>query len=160
ETCCKRGKHECLFKKRCGYWRQIPEDGGQPDVWIGAHDMLFHTQEALGKPAAIIIDERMWQKGIRGVEDDSKWSVGLDSISNCTALPDDFKTLKTLGIDAFELGQLRYMLAHALRQQDQNGGVERRQLEAELWPKRCTQAIHLEWKLMSKLEQYPGMSHA
>src|SRR5262249_5055896 len=61
---------------------------------------------------------------------------------------------------AFELGQLRYMLAHALRQQDQNGGVERRQLEAELWPKRCTQAIHLEWKLMSKLEQYPGMSHA
>src|SRR5262245_26249004 len=41
-----------------------------------------------------------------------------------------------------------------------NGGVERRHLEVELSPKRCTQAIHLEWKLMSKLSQYPGMSHA
>ena len=54
----------------------------KPDVWITAHDMLFHAQTAFGKPAAVIIDEGMWHKGIRGIEDEEEieWTVPLDSL--------------------------------------------------------------------------------
>ena len=42
--------------------------------------MLFHAQPAFGRPAAVIIDERMWHKGILGIEDEEKWEVPLDSL--------------------------------------------------------------------------------
>jgi Bifunctional DNA primase/polymerase, N-terminal/Primase C terminal 2 (PriCT-2) len=156
-TCCSDGEHECLFKDRCGYYRQQPEDGDQPDVWIIAHDLLFYAQDALGEPVAVIIDESFWQKGIRGLELESKWSIAIDSISNCSEPPKDFATLKALGIDAFELGQLRFQLAQALRRQDDDGGVERRHL-AEWRPEKCGRALRLEWSLMPKFDQYPGIS--
>jgi hypothetical protein len=34
-------------------------------VWIVAIDTLFHTQKALGEPIAAIVDEALWQKGVR-----------------------------------------------------------------------------------------------
>ena len=66
KTCCKQGDKVCPLLTRCGYQRQM--QGDKPEVWITAHDMLFHAQPAFGRPAAVIIDERMWHKGIRGIE--------------------------------------------------------------------------------------------
>ena len=54
----------------------------------------------------------------------------------------------------------RNRLGRALMKQDDNGGVERKHLDATLSPYACTQARRLEWKLMPKLEQHPGMSEA
>ena len=64
----------CPLFARCGYQRQHARR--KPEVWITAHDMLFHAQTVFGKPAAVIIDERMWHKGIRGIEDEEKTSSG------------------------------------------------------------------------------------
>src|SRR5262249_32765440 len=73
KTCCKRGDKMCPLLHRCGYQRQL--QGDKPEVWITAHDMLFHAQPAFGRPAVVIIDERMWHKGIRGIEDEEEWEV-------------------------------------------------------------------------------------
>ena len=70
KTCCKKGDKVCPLLPKCGYQRQM--QGETPEVWITAHDMLFHAQPALGKPAAVIVDERMWHKGIRGIEDEER----------------------------------------------------------------------------------------
>jgi hypothetical protein len=82
KTCCKDGKKVCPLLPRCGYYRQ-QDDAESVQVWIVASDMLFHTQKILGKPALVIIDEAIWQKGLRGIErgEEDKWRVAIDSIS-------------------------------------------------------------------------------
>ena len=44
ETCCRQGDKVCPLLARCGYQRQM--QGEAPEVWITAHDMLFHAQPA------------------------------------------------------------------------------------------------------------------
>jgi hypothetical protein len=66
ETCCKLGQRKCPLFDGCAYQRQ--KQGPPPDVWIMAHDMLFYAQKSFGPAAAVIIDESMWQRGIRGIE--------------------------------------------------------------------------------------------
>jgi putative DNA primase/helicase len=158
KTCCKNGAHECVFESRCGYWRQFPKEG-TPQVWLTAHDTLFSAQDALGEPLAVIIDEGLWDTGIRGLEED-RWNVAIDAISRRAKPPADFATLKKLGFAVFELEQLRCLLALALRDQKTNGGVEHEYLEDFLSPGQCKRALRLEWKLMPELGQYPGMTQA
>ena len=45
-------------------------------------------------------------------------------------------------------------------QQDENGGVERKHLDADIDADACDERDRLEWKLMPKLGQHPGMSDA
>ena len=68
---------KCRFFDECGYQRQMR--GERADVWIVAGDMLFHTQDVFGEPAAVIIDEAIWKKGIRGIEG-QEWVVAIDSL--------------------------------------------------------------------------------
>jgi len=42
-TCCKRKEHTCERYYECGYMRQFEDE--QPQVWIGAHQLLFHEQK-------------------------------------------------------------------------------------------------------------------
>ena len=82
-TCCiqRRNGLVCPLFARCGYQRQ--QMGATPDVWVTAHDMLFHVQKVFGDPKAVIVDERLWPKGIRGIEHeegDIEWMVPLDSL--------------------------------------------------------------------------------
>ena len=77
ETCCKRKTMKCRFYEQCGYQRQMR--GEYPDVWIVAGDILFHTHKIFGTPCAVIIDEALWVKGLRGIEQDD-WSVAIDSL--------------------------------------------------------------------------------
>ena len=67
-ACCKhkpkRGKERrCQFIDTCGYQRQLR--GENPDVWIGAHELLFHPQQALRNIVAVVVDESFWQDGLR-----------------------------------------------------------------------------------------------
>ena len=139
-------------RSRCSYQRQT--QGDKPEVWITAHDMLFHAQPAFGRPAAVIIDERMWHKGILGIEDEEKWEVPLDSLIMDGTERIDSKTASG------RLAHYRNRLGRALMKQDDNGGVRRKHLDAALSPYDCDIARKLEWKLLPELGQHPGMSEA
>ena len=160
-SCCKTKKLRCPLYDHCGYQRQLRQrDGVQ--VWILAIDTLFHTQKALGEEvAAVIVDEALWQKGIRGVDasEDFDWSVAIDSISNQPLPPwtpqsvNNYQTLKQ-----GEFLHLRHKLATALRAQATNGGVEREHFDKlYIDGTKCTRAIALEWERLPELPLEPGM---
>jgi hypothetical protein len=160
-TCCKRKKQRCPFFDQCGFQRQL-RDRGDVQVWIVAIDTLFHEQKTLGEPIAVIVDEALWQKGIRGVDasEEFDWSVAIDSISN-TPPPrwtqqnvNNYSTLKQN-----EFLHLRHKLATALRNHPNNGGVDRKYLDAQfLDGTRCSNALALEWARVPELPLEPGMS--
>ena len=66
ETCCKSEKKgqkkTCPFFSVCAYQKQ---KNIRPDVWIAAHEALFHDNESFGEPAGVIVDESFWQDGLR-----------------------------------------------------------------------------------------------
>ena len=134
-------------------------------VWIIATDTLFHAQKALGKPVAAIIDEGLWQKGIRGVEanEDFDWSVAIDSISNEPPPPKTPENISDFGPRELNFLHLRYQLASALRAHPNNGGIEREYFDAlSLNATSCKDALSTEWRHyaadLKKLGQHPGMS--
>ena len=81
-TCCKQGARlVCpLFTGAATSGRRkatSPRSGSRRTTCCSTPRQVF------GKPAAVIIDERMWHKGIRGIEheeDDIEWTVPLDSL--------------------------------------------------------------------------------
>jgi bifunctional DNA primase/polymerase-like protein len=180
KTCCKDGKKRCPFFTSCGYIRQM-EDAEEVQVWIVAADMLFHAQRAFGKPAAVIIDESFWQRGLRGLEpkQQAECLLPIASLSNGKLVDLDQEPM-----DAGQRDYLRTLLGNVLGQQKQNGPIERKQLQIwktpaftyggktyrsktycsksakTLYPHDCTRAINLEWKLMSKFPLRPGMNAA
>ena len=163
-TCCKNKKHICQFYGYCGFQRQLRDrDGVQ--VWIVAIDTLFRTQKALGEPRAVIIDEALWQKGIRGVEanEEFDYSVAIDSISSANPPPKTPENINSYGLPELDFLHLRHKLASALRAHAQNGAVERKLFdELFLEGTNCTHALNLEWARynadLEKLGQHPGMS--
>jgi hypothetical protein len=89
-SCCAYKKQRCEFhpegkgRRKCGY--QMQQLGEQPDVWIAAHNMLFHPQKAFGKPAGIVIDEGfIIRSGVYGIgkkKDDEIPGMLLEDIAN------------------------------------------------------------------------------
>jgi putative DNA primase/helicase len=159
-TCCKHKKRRCQFFDHCGYQRQLRDrDGVQ--VWIVAIDTLFHVQKVLGEPIAVIIDEALWAKGVRGIDasEEFDWSVAIDSISKEEPPPRTLENINTYGLSQIDFLHLRHRLASALRAHPNNGGVARKHLDAlYLDGTSCKHAIALEWKRVPELPQYPGMS--
>jgi putative DNA primase/helicase len=164
-TCCKHKKERCRFFGQCGYQRQLRDrDGVQ--VWIVAIDTLFHVQKALGEPIAVIVDEALWQKGLRGVEANETfdWSVAIDSISNNPPPPKTAQNINSYSkLRQVDFLHLRHRLATALRNQPTNGGVDRKYLDDQyLDGTSCKRALGLEWERytadVKKLGQQPGMS--
>ena len=157
DSCCFQSKEKkCRFydpgPRQCGYRRQ-GLDAETVQVWIVAGDILFHAHEVFGEPAAVIIDEGIWRKGIRGIEgeDETRWMVPLDCLRmrEPRQFDDEFDNR-----DCYRL-----WLGEALQKQEKNGGVERQHLDG-ITIERCSQALRLEWKLLPKLELEPGMSEA
>jgi len=160
KTCCKHKKQRCCFFEQCGYQRQLRNRNGV-EVWIVAIDTLFHVQTALGEPIAAIVDEALWAKGVRGVEANEAldWSVAIDSISNQEPPPKTLENINAYGLKELDFLHLRHRLASALRAQANNGGVERKHLDAlHLDGTSCTYALGLEWNRVPGWPQYPGMS--
>jgi putative DNA primase/helicase len=163
-TCCKNKQYICPFFTYCGYQRQL-RDREDVQVWIVAIDMLFHTQKALGKSmSTVIIDEALWQKGLRGVDANEDWSVPIDSISNMPPPPKTYANINTYSrLREVDFLHLRHRLASALRSQPNNGGVDRKYLDAQyLDGTACSHALGLEWERFNKdvgeLGLHPGMS--
>jgi hypothetical protein len=159
KTCCsKNRKTRCEFFPKCGYQRQMPAKGDQPQVWIIASDMLFHQQAVLGKPHILIIDEGFWSRGIRGIEQEEgqerqkKWSVALDSLRNTREKPDDKPSLRWRNDD-------RAALCKVLASQPHDGPVELKYLST-LVDAGFSTCISREWNNMPKPKLYPGMSKA
>jgi Type III restriction enzyme, res subunit len=159
KTCCsKNRKTRCEFFNKCGYQRQMPAKGDQPQVWIIASDMLFHEQAVLGKPHILVVDEGFWSRGIRGIEQEEGqkrqqgWTVALDSMRNTPEHPDDKPSLRWRNDD-------RGALCKALASQPHDGPVELKYLpllsEADFGT-----CISREWNNMPKLKLLPGMSNA
>ena len=152
-TCCKSKKVKCRFFDECGYQRQMPDE--PVDVWIVAADMLFHTQDVFGEPAAVIIDEAIWRKGIRGIEG-QEWVVAIDSLLGPE--PELYDDIGMRNSDRNTLGK-------ALQKQE-NGGVKRQPL-AEIFltgeppdARVVSTIIRREWKCCPRIDLQPGMSDA
>ena len=149
-TCCKSKKMKCRFFDRCGYQRQML--GTKPQVWIVASDMLFHTQKVFGEPVAVIIDEAIWKKGMRGIEPEQygfEWAVAIDSLLGPE--PEVYDELGQRNAD-------RNWLGETLQKQSGNGGVERKIFESDVIDvDRC---ISREWQCQPKMALRPGMSEA
>jgi len=137
-TCCKYKKQRCQFFDQCSYQRQLK---GRPQVWIIASDLIFHSQAALGKPDALIIDESFWQQSLRGIDHDEKeqWTIPFASHVNGP--------------------KGRRGLGDQLALQPDDGGVQRR-YTAGMTSGALTRLIREEWAHMPKLDMHPGMSAA
>jgi hypothetical protein len=132
-TCCEKSGRYCHFYNQCGYQRQQAAD---PLVWIVAADMVFHRQDAFGRPRALIIDESFWQKALRGIDgcDDSMLAFASLSTGN----------------------QGRRDLAAELQMQSEDGGLQRRIVE-HMDTTALRRMIRVEWATMPKLALRPGM---
>src|SRR5262249_14403942 len=130
KSCCKDGKDRCLYFTSCGYIRQL-EDAEEVQVWIVAADMLFHAQRAFGKPAAVIIDESFWQRGLRGLEpkQQAECLLPIASLSNGKLVDFDQEPM-----DAGQRDYFRALLGNVLGQQKQNGPIERKHLQIRKTP--------------------------
>jgi putative DNA primase/helicase len=152
ETCCRYKEQRCRYFDRCGYQRQMPDEGEKVDVWIVASDTLFHTQEVFGEPVAVIIDEAIWRKGLRGVEE-LEWSVPISSL--ISPQPGVLNITDNMAVRSFN----RNWLGEALQRQVENGGVARQVFDAFAITS-CNHAIRVEWKCMPTIDLQPGMAEA
>jgi putative DNA primase/helicase len=152
ETCCKKDKKHCMFYGTCAYQAQLA--GSQPDVWIGAHEMLFHEHKGIGGPdgeiSYVFIDEAFWEAGLRT----GQGGIRVEDIRNSII------GRKGKEEDAADLDALRNKLAAALALQAEPGGLMRKCLIETMTHEDCTNAIRLEWKLMPPSDLFPGMPQA
>jgi hypothetical protein len=151
-TCCRYKEQRCRYFDRCGYQRQMPDEGEKVDVWIVASDTLFHQQEAFGQPAAVIIDEAIWRKGLRGIEE-LEWSVPISRL--ISPQPGVLNITDNMAVRSFN----RNWLGEALQKQVENGGVAR-QVFDDFATASCNRAISVEWKCMPTIDLQPGMVEA
>jgi bifunctional DNA primase/polymerase-like protein/primase-like protein len=151
-TCCRYKKMKCRYFDRCGYQRQMPAEDEKVDVWVIASDTLFRPQKVFGKPAAVIIDEAIWRKGLRGVEQ-MECSVPICSL--ITPQPEVLDATDSIAMRSSD----RNWLGEALQKQPENGGVARKLFD-NLPTASSTRAISLEWKCMPPIDLRPGMVEA
>jgi hypothetical protein len=156
ESCCENIKKNqvCEFLGECSFQEQLR--GPTPDVWLAAHEMLFHDQKALAKLAGIIIDETFYQDGMSGIEEPRE-ALTLDEIA-------------IVGVDDPHLALLREKLVEILSKHPL-GGLRRDRfivetkasdgrpaIEVRMHEEDCTRAIRSEWKIFDRLKITPGMT--
>ena len=140
---------KCQFFGACSYQAQKLD---QPEVWIMAHQLLFHATTALGKVEMVIVDEGFWQGGIRI----PKHGLTLDEIGSLVKSKGSSQDYLANDVEVY-----RAQLARALKRHTGAGGVRRDSLLAEgLDVERCTAAISAEWKLKEQVSIWPGMPKA
>jgi putative DNA primase/helicase len=150
-ACCKNKHQQCKFFHECGYQRQLA-DGEQPNVWLAAHNMLFHPQKLFSEAAGIVIDETYYGRGLRGFskhedeDDDEGFALAeLDPIRR------DFHDPEYAD---YHLG--RDDLVHVLEEHPL-GGLQRDLFKGELTPERCTIYKGQEWKFVNSVQLSPEM---
>jgi putative DNA primase/helicase len=146
ETCCKSKKKgktkQCPFFSVCAYQKQ---KNTTPDVWIAAHETLFHDNESFGDPAGVIVDESFWQDGLRL----PSWGIPIANIRNDLIPPAGKED------SAADLNALRNTLADAL-ESNGDGPLVCKHVTDRLSLRECTEAIKLEWHMMPGANLEPG----
>ena len=143
KACCKFKKQKCKFyDDGCGYQEQFPDE--QPQVWIGAHEMMHYAQKRFGKIAFIIIDESFWKRGVYGVETrgDETRGISLDDMAIDMPSPGYRKDL------------IEMLFAHPL------GALQRVHICDWFTPGHCKFMIGVEWERVNSLKLTPQMSAA
>jgi putative DNA primase/helicase len=137
----------CPFFDVCGYQRQRER---KADLWIVAHEMLF-TQKpaAIGKVAAVIVDESAWQDGLEGVNGEPI-TLALDTLQATDKVPGD-------PISTDRLIFLRRRLYDALHQMS-DGPVIRE--IADIGCEAAAEAHKIEWMRKVDPGMHPGMTAA
>jgi putative DNA primase/helicase len=99
EHCCK----PCAFRHRCSYLAQKQQT---PQVWIAAHNILFHKEEALGEFDFIVVDESMWTTALVGIDSQDMIRVPLAAFEDSEArIADALDAHKTDGaLEGFRIG--------------------------------------------------------
>jgi hypothetical protein len=159
KTCCKHKDTECRFFSDCAYQEQLDTSDQRVDVWIVAHEMLFHYQKVFDNPVAIIIDEAMWQSGLQGMTTNDEVVIPLPSI---------FDEDTASKFDNATLAYYRERLLINLQWQVNNGPLEWFSMQpdvfdlAALEAPDCGKAVTYEWarynQLMKQLALHPGLS--
>jgi hypothetical protein len=142
ESCCKN--KQCDFYNECGYQHQLR--GETPDVWIAAHNMLFHPQKKFGKVAGVVIDETFYKKGVSGIESHGN-DLTLDDIAPLYR-QDFFQRDRCAWRDEL----VDVLQEHPL------GGLERARFVNKIQPDRCKLYISLEWTIANRLKITPQMT--
>jgi hypothetical protein len=136
KSCCKNKEQQCEFYNECGYQHQLR--GEPPDVWIAAHNMLFHPQKKFGEIAGVVIDESFFKKGVSGIES-HRGDLTLDDLA-----VDDCPWRKEL---------IQILQVHPL------GGLERARFH-KINPELCKLFIGLEWNIVDAVKLSPQMTPA
>ena len=161
-SCCKKGKNKCPYydgdggEAVCPYRQQYPAEGDEPQVWVVASDILFHTHVLFKHAKAVIVDESFWQKGLRGLPR----KKGDEEDADECVVP--LAVLKEARVENEVSRDYRERLVKALEAQIYNGGVRCRYLADELDRDDCRHAINAEWEearlQLKRLGLEPGMS--
>jgi hypothetical protein len=151
-ACCKNKEQQCKFYNDCAYQRQF--EGERPDVWLAAHNMLFHPQKLFNDVAGIVIDETYYKHGIRGL-DASKHEEEDKSFTL-----DDFVVKEGGDFAApeyYDYHSGRGYLVDILREHPL-GGLQRDLLVGKMTPEECTKYHGLEWQTVNSVQIVPQMT--
>jgi hypothetical protein len=143
-TCCwrrKKGVRPCASYEACGYQRQLRTDA--PDVWLAAHNMLFHPLRAFKEVSSVVIDETFYPTGIVGM----------------TAHGDEGDHVFTVNdlAEPMPYGRLSGDFIEMLREHPL-GGIERDRVVGMMTPDGCTAMIKQEWQIINSVEMRPIMT--
>lgn len=141
----------CPLFDRCSYQAQT---GRRADLWIMAHEMLFYEKPtAMGKVAAVVVDEAAWRAGLIGAEG-GHLTLSLD------ALAEDVRSGPLAGMRSRfldRLADLRRQLLDVLRPMS-DGPIRRAALQGTLLvADSAAEALKLEYARKLDL-LHPGQS--
>jgi len=140
---------KCPLFDGCAYQEQTKV---RADLWLVAHNSLFHAKpSALGKLAAVVVDEAAWRTGLIGAEG-KHLTLTLDALAS-----ENLGALK--GTMRQRLGDLRRQLVRALDGMP-DGPIQRSAMQScSLTASSAAEAHGLEWeRKMDGL--HPGQSRA
>jgi putative DNA primase/helicase len=138
---------ECPSFNVCGYQRQQCHS---PDVWIVAHQLLFHPKpESFPWPAAVAIDESFWNSALQGLQPTVK--VWLRSLRETRYVPRDLSRTADLN----HISQR----VHAALIGEKSGYIRSAALlEAGITADDLHHAYVLEWRRKIDPTVHPNMS--
>jgi hypothetical protein len=150
KVCCnfKTGQ-ACHLAPLCDYQLQRQQHA---DLWIFPHQMLFTKLPAtIGKLAALIVDEAIWQHGLDGVTG-HPISMTVDSLRAAPLLPDDLN-----GLDSARLREC-YRLVSAALETHPAGPLSRAHfLACGVTEDTARDGHRLSWRCVVEPDIQPGM---
>jgi hypothetical protein len=147
-ACCHKSKNQrCRSFDLCGYQRQ--KRGDAPDVWLAAHNLLFHPVTPFKEVACVVIDETFYHHGIVGMTAHGDEDEHVFTVDDLEGLFDPDAPHQTFRLDDKFIAMLR---EHPL------GGIERDRLIGDLGKTNWKSQIDVEWQIVKSVVLTPTMT--